>query len=443
MFGVALPIMGGLLAQSVTYVLDGIMCARIPDNGLSLTALGFSVQVWSMCITPAAALGIGTVAMVSRAHGARDVERMNRVVTQSAQLALLAGGVLAILGVIFADSILRALGASPEVAELGAGYLRMLMIVFPGNFLVEGCLSPMLRSAGKARLPFIAGVAGNLLNVALNYGLIFGNFGLPEMGIAGAGLATAISQMTTLVILLVAIHRGAIDGVVVRIRAAVDRSIMGQIVTVGWPAWLERLAFFGSMTALVWILARVDETAVAAHIIGTRIAGFLMVPVFGLSRATGALTGKALGGGSPDDARKVFRLSAVAAVAIMLPIGVTLAASAYAIAAAYDVAPGSLLERDSVTWLRLISVTIVLQGVMLALEGVLLGAGATRTVLRINLWANMGLRVALATALGFGTDLGPVGVWLSWPASFLVQLPLAFIAYRRGQWAVTGVAIKK
>jgi Na+-driven multidrug efflux pump len=81
----------------------------------------------------------------------------------------------------------------------------------------------------------------------------------------------------------------------------------------------------------------------------------------------------------------------------------------------------------------------VLQGVMLMFEGLLFGAGASATVMKINLSVDLGLRVTLAAVLGLATPLGALGVWLSWPAALLVQLPLAWIAYRRGRWAVTGV----
>jgi len=336
----------------------------------------------------------------------------------------------------------RLLGASPEVAAKGAGYLQMLAIGFPGVFLAEGCIAASLRAVGAPRIPFLCGLASNVLNLGLVYGLVFGHFGLPELGLTGAGLATAISLTASVVLMVIAIRAGAAAGATVRVRVvAIERGILGQIVRVGVPAFFEQLSFYGSMTVLVWVLARVDETSVAANAVGSRVASLLMIPVFALSMATATLSGKALGASAPEDARRVLRIATVAAVTIMVPIAVITWFGAPWITAAYDIAVGSTFETFTFQYLHIIAFSIVLQGVMLAFEGLLEGAGASKTVMKINLTANLGLRVTLALILGLGTNLGAFGVWLSWPAALCVQLPLAFIAYRRGRWAVTGLTV--
>ena len=444
LMSMALPLMGSLLASISMLIVDGIACGHIADHGVSLTALGYGVQIWFLLAFPMmSALGVGTVAIASRAHGAGDTARVNHVLAQSTQLAVLAGIVLGAVCIAAGSLPFRALGASPEVAAKGASYLRMMMFALPVFLFADGCLAAALRSVGKPRLPFATDLAATLVNVLLNYGLVFGHFGLPELGIAGAGLATAISRVLSVGLLVAVIHANNVGGLRVRLRVvAIDRPIVQQILRVGLPALFERVIFYASMTALIWILARVDETSVAAHGIGSRVAALLLIPAFGLSMATGALVGKALGAGSADDARRIVRLSSLAVLAIMVPIAAATFIGAGAITAAYDVVAGSPLDAYTVSWLRLIALSVVLQGVLLAFEGLLMGAGASRTVMRINLIANLGLRVTLAMLLGLATDLGAVGVWLSWPAALLVQLPLVFVAYRRGRWAVTGVGVK-
>jgi putative MATE family efflux protein len=431
-----------VLTQIAMLIIDGLMCGHIPDRGLSLTALGFGVQIWFLLIVPASALGVGTVALVSRAHGAQDSDRVNVVIAQSAQIALVIGIVLGITSALAGESLCSFLGASPPVAAKGAAYLQMLTLGFPAIFLAEGCISAALRAVGTPRIPFLCGLAGNAINVVLVYGLAFGHLGMPELGLAGAGLATAISMTANVVLQAIAIRAGVSPGMKLRVRvAAIDREMIGQIVRVGVPAFFEQVSFYGSMTTLVWVLARVDETSVAANAVGSRVAAFLMTPVFALSMATATLSGKALGASSPDDARRVLRIAVIAAVIIMLPIAVATWFGSHLITAAYDIAPGSQFETFAIQYLHIIAFAIVLQGVMLAFEGLLEGAGASRTVMKINLTANLGLRVTLALILGLCTSYGAFGVWLSWPAALLVQLPLAFIAYRRGAWAKTGLTV--
>jgi putative MATE family efflux protein len=433
--------MGGSLFEIAMLIADGVMCGHIADQGRSLTALGFAAQIVMLLHVVGSALEVGTVALMSRAHGAGDSERMNRIVSQSAQLAIVLGAAVGAIGLAFGHRIIGWLGASPDVADAGARYLEVLMLAFPASFLGQS-LSGVLRSLENTRLPFLCAVAGNVLNAALGYALILGHWGLPEMGIRGAGIAAAISEASVVTLLMVGIHAQSVGGLVIRLRVtAVDRGIVSQIARVGLPSLLEQATFYGSMTALIWILARIDEPSVAAHSIGSRMAAFLMIPAFALSGASSALVGNALGGGSADDARKVFRISSVLALAIMLPIGVATYFITPWIAAAYDVVPGSPLAGYTFNCLHLVSLSIVLQGLMLMFEGLLLGAGASSTVMKINLSVDLGLRITLAACLGLATNLGAVGVWLSWPAALLVQLPLALIAYRRGRWAVVGIGV--
>jgi MATE family multidrug resistance protein len=436
----ALPMMGSSLAEIAMIVVDGVMCGHIDDHGQSLTALGYTVQIWFILLAPASALAVGTVALVSRAHGAGETDRLNRTVAQSAQVAALIGVLVAVAGITLGPTLLRALGASPTIEALGTRYLRTLMLGVPAMFLYEGCVGAALRSVGNTRLPFVCGIAGNVVNLVLAYALIFGHLGMPRLGIAGAGIATAIASYAGVALLVVASRARAIGGLVLRLRVVgIDREVGRELVRVGLPSLVELLTFYGAMTALIWILARVDETSVAAHAIGARLANLFMVPMSGIAGATAALVGQALGAGSVDRAKAIYRTASRVVLVTATPIAVATFLCAPAIAGVYDVVPGSSLEHLTVQWLHIVAIAMIPQGVMKALEGLLFGAGATRTVMRINLWSNLGLRLVLAIGLGLGTSLGAVGVWVSWPVVLVVQVPLAYIAYRRGRWAVTGV----
>jgi multidrug resistance protein, MATE family len=433
--------MGGSLFQIAMLIADGIMCSHIADHGRSLTALGFAVQIVFLLEVPSSALSVGAVALMSRAHGAGDAGRMQRVFAQATLVAVGLGAAVGATAFVFGDRFMGWLGASPDVAAIGSSYLRLLVLAFPATFLSE-TLAGILRSLENTRLPFLCAVVGNAVNFVLGYGLIFGHFGLPTLGITGAGLATAISEVFVLLLLIVGIHHAAIVGLTLRLRGALfDRLIAAQIVRIALPSLFEQLSFYGAMTALIWLLARIDESAVAAHSIGSRAAALLMVPAFALSGASSAVVGNALGAGSSADARETLRVSVRLALALMVPIGVVAYACTPWIAAAYDVAPGSALDGYTRDCVHLVSISIVLQGLMLMFEGLLFGAGASGTVMKINLSVDLGLRVTLAALLGLATPLGALGVWLSWPAALLVQLPLAWIAYRRGRWAVTGVEV--
>ena len=441
LFDLAMPIVGLNVLSVLTLAVDTAMCGRLVDAEEALTALGFAGQLIFLLMVAMLGLTVGTVAFIARAHGAGGTERINHVLHQSILLTYLVSIAVAIVGNMGAGVAMGWLGADPEVNELGVGYLRPLL-TFTVFFYLNMLFAAALRAVGNTMLPFTIALFSNLLNIILNYGLILGRLGLPEMGVRGAAWGTVISQAVAVILMVLILRRDAVYGVRVRLHLApIDRPLANDLFRVGGPAALDMLVLNVAFLSVVGMLARVAQVAVAAHGIGLRIQSLAFVPGFGVSQAIGAMVGNALGAGDAREARHVVRGGMLLSTAIMTVTGLAIVLGAEPIVAIFDVDPATELGRYSMLWMRVLGLGMPIVGVHIALIGMLRGAGATNTSLRINIVGTMLIQVPLSWFLGFVVGWGAFGIWIAVPVSFLVRMCLGILAYRKGSWARAGATI--
>ncbi|MBW2586272.1 MAG: MATE family efflux transporter [Deltaproteobacteria bacterium] len=441
LFDLAMPIVGLNVLSVLTLAVDTAMCGRLVDAEEALTALGFAGQLIFLLMVVMLGLTVGTVAFIARAHGSGETERINHVLHQSILLTYLVSIAVAIVGNMGAGVAMDWLGADPEVNELGVGYLRPLL-TFTVFFYLNMLFAAALRAVGNTMLPFTIALFSNLLNIILNYGLILGRLGLPEMGVRGAAWGTVISQAVAVILMVLILRRDAVYGVRARLHLApIDRPLANDLFRVGGPAALDMLVLNVAFLSVVGMLARVAQVAVAAHGIGLRIQSLAFVPGFGVSQAIGAMVGNALGAGDAREARQVVRSGMLLSTAIMTVTGLAIVLGAEPIVAIFDVDPATELGRYSMIWMRVLGLGMPIVGVHIALIGMLRGAGATNTSLRINIVGTVLIQVPLSWFLGFVVGWGAFGIWIAVPVSFLVRMCLGILAYRNGSWARAGATI--
>tara|TARA_B100001750_G_scaffold188849_1_gene158612 strand:- start:717 stop:2069 length:1353 start_codon:yes stop_codon:yes gene_type:complete len=437
LFSLSWPVIGLNVLNVLSLAVDTAMCGRLPNAPQALEALGFSTQVVFLLMVAMMGLTVGTVAFVSRAHGADDEARVNHLLHQSTQLTVLVALGVAVVGNLFADDILRLLGASEAVVGLGLDYLRPLL-TFTVFYYLNLLYAAALRSVGNTRLPFLVALFANGLNVVFNYGLILGNLGLPALGVQGAALGTVASQAIGATLLILAIRRGAVPGVGLPLRPrSVDGALAKELFRVGWPAALDMVILNAGFLSIVGMLGRLDGTAVAAHGVGLRIQALAFVPGLSVAQATGAMVGNALGAHDPGEARQVVKAAVGLCTAIMTAVAIVLLAGAAPIVAIFDIPLDTPLANLSIEWMRILGAGMPIVGVHIALIGMLRGAGATGTSLRINI-VGTALQVPLSWLLGFPLGLGPFGVWVAFPLSFVIKMLLGIAAYRKGDWVHLG-----
>lgn len=443
LFRLAAPIIGLNVLNVLMLAVDSALCGRLPNSEQALTALGFAIQVIFLLMVAMLGLVVGTVALVARAYGGGDTRRLNHLLVQSTMLTVLVGVVVGVTGAVLAVPILSALGATRDVAELGADYLRPLMLGTPAFYLTI-LYAGVLRGVGNTRIPFLCALGANIVNVVVSYALILGNFGMPALGVTGSAIGTVIAQTLNMVALVVFLRGRSLPNLYLPLAVrAIDKPLAIELFRIGWPAALDMLVLNAGFLGALGMLGRIDEVTVAAHGLGLRVQALAFVPGLGIGQATAAMVGQALGAGDVDRARKVAHASMLLCGAIMCALAAILFAAAYELVRIFDVRPGTSLESYAVEWMHMLGYAMVPASVNIALIGLLQGSGATRTSLRINVWATLLVQVPLAYVLAFPLEQGAFGVWLSFPLGFAAKALLNVIELRRERWAVVGVRIER
>ena len=441
LWDLSLPVIGLNVLNVLALAVDTAMCGRLPNHEAALTGLGFATQIVFLLMVAMLGLVVGASALISRAHGAHEEDRVEHVLLQSTQLTVLLGVAIGVVGNLLAEPILSLLGAQGAALDQGVAYLRPLLAgtVF---YYLSIFYAAALRAVGNTRLPFFVALFANLVNVAVNYCLILGNLGFPQLGVQGAAIGTVISQLVSVLTLVVVLRSGVVPSLRVRLRPkAIDTDLARELAAVGTPAAIDLVVLNGAFMAIIGMLGRIDQVAVAAHGIGLRIQALAFVPGLSVAQATGAMVGQALGNDDPNEARKVTVASIMLCTGVMTALAIPIVLFAGPIVEIFDVELGTPLAIYSIEWIQILGWGMPLVGVHVAFVGLFRGSGATHTSLGINT-ITTALQIPGSYLLGFTLGLGSWGVWAAFPISYVLKAVLDYAAYKRGAWAKTGLRIE-
>lgn len=386
--------------------------------------------IWWFSESVFGAFTVGTIAIVGRAVGGGDIRAANAAARASFALALCAGVVAAGFGLAFLPSLSTLFGkAGPDVLREASGYLS---VFFPGIplLLLSMTAGSVFIASGNTRTPFLVNIGGNLVNVFLNWLLIFGNLGAPAMGAAGAAIATIVAvglEGLTLSILLTSTRRP----VSIRGASALSPALI-RVLRVSAPAALERLAQQIGYFAYVLILTTLGPVAMAANqaLISIESIAFLSAEGFGVASAT--LAAQSLGAGDKQGARL-----AVARASFLGALGLGLAGLLFLIAprvwlSLFSTDPSVVHAGEPCILLAAVIEPAI--GLSVGLVAGFRGAGATGHGLVVTLIGGLVVRLASAAILVFILDYGLVGIWIAAGCDWLVRLALAYAIFRGDAW---------
>lgn len=383
----------------------------------------FVLQAVLMAVTT------GTTALVARAWGRGDRDEAERVTRASLALCALFALGLTLPAVVFAAPIAGFFGLEPRAATLAATFLRVLApfnVAFAAGFVV----TTALRAAGDTRTPLWLGAFTNVLNVALLYGLVLGNFGLPALGVAGAALANGLAFSGAAVVTLALWWHGRLAlgrGPSGALRAARVR----KLLRIGAPAALEQVVWQGGFVAFLRLVALYGTAAYAAYGIGVNILAFSFVVGFGFQVAASTLVGQHLGAGDPEEATRSGWRATGLAVAVMLAFGTTITLAARPIATFLIDDPE--VVRLTVVFIRILGSVQALMAIEFTLGGALRGAGDTRFPLYVVMAGLLGARVLLA-AFFVWQERGVTWIYGALIADYVVKATLMVWRFRSGRW---------
>ncbi|MBA2776675.1 MAG: MATE family efflux transporter [Chloroflexia bacterium] len=305
--GLSLPIIGENFLQSAVGIIDTLMIARV--GSAALAGVGVSLEIVFFMIAILSSISIGGTVLISQAIGARNRERANTLARQTVLWGLMLSIPLGVLGYVSAPGLIGLFHTEPDVAEYATTYLQITVSMIVTLLMTFVC-GAVLRGAGDSRSPLVASLVANAVKIVLSYGLIFGNFGLPRMEVAGSAISSGIARGAAVAIMLWILYFGA-RRVTIRGPGSwiPNFSYVGQLLRLGVPAAIEQMLLSAGFTVIISIVAVIGTPALAAQQISFNSLSLAIMPGFGFAIAATALVGQSIGANRPDHAREAARIA--------------------------------------------------------------------------------------------------------------------------------------
>lgn len=316
-FSISFPLMISMLVQSLYNIVDGIFVSRISEAALTATSIAYPAQMLMLAV--AVGSGVGVNSLLSRKLGQKDFFAVNKVASEGVILSVVSSIVFIALGAAGAGIFISGFTQSPEISSLGASYLRICMLFCPGIFLATTG-ERLLQATGNTFLSMAAQIAGAVTNIILDPILIFGLFGLPQMGIQGAAAATVIGQWVSAVTALALNHKKNKEIHFNFRNYRPDRQIILEIYKVGIPTMLVQTMGSLMMVGINAILGGFSSAAVAAFGVYYKLWTFIYMPVSGLAQGLLPIIGYNYGAKHGKRIKEAFTITVASAV-LMMTVG--------------------------------------------------------------------------------------------------------------------------
>ena len=420
----ALPMIVSMLVQALYNVVDSIYVSQISESAVTALSLAFPIQ--NVQIGFAIGTGVGINSLLSKSLGQKDQEKANLAAGNGITLVVIFAAVIMLFGAFGVEPYFRMQSSVAETVEGGIAYSRIVCLLTLGMY-VQITTEKLLQSTGRTFHSMIIQATGAIVNILLDPVFIFGWFGVPAMGIAGAAVATVIGQWA-----------GAILGIFLNIRYNRDirlglkylklrREIVAPILTVGIPSIIMNCIGSVMNFGMNQIFQRFSETATGVFGIYYKLQSFFFMPLFGMNGAAISIIAYNYGARKPERMMKTIKIACGAALTVML-IGL----------AAFQLVPELLLGlfnpsdeflRIGCTALRIISIhfPVAAACIILGASFQALGNGFYSTISSVCRQLLVLLPAAYLLSLSGDVNM----VWWSFPIAEVISALVTAYFFRR------------
>ena len=315
LMNMALPLVISMLVQALYNVVDSIYVSRISESAVTALSLAFPIQ--NLLIGCATGVGVGVNSLLSKSLGEQNYERANRTAGNGFLLSCSFSALFVVFGLFFARPFFATQTTVAETLNGGSTYLAIVTIGSIGIF-IEILFERLLQASGNAFQSMITQATGAIINIILDPILIFGWFGLPAMGLAGAALATVIGQWIAAILAMGLNLKYNKELKLLRKHAKPDRYVIRTILGIGVPSII--MVGIGSIMnfGINQILQGFSETATGVFGIYFKLQSFFFMPLFGINNAVISIVAFNYGARNPDRMIKTVKTAAIAGLCIML-----------------------------------------------------------------------------------------------------------------------------
>lgn len=418
----SLPIIISMLVQALYNIVDSIFVSQVDEYNKAFTAVSLAFPVQNLMIAVGAGTGVGINALLSKSLGEKNFEKANQIGNTGIYLGFFSFLSFFLFGIFGVDAYANFQTKDTEIVKYCVEYMKVICIGSLGIFM-QITMERLLQSTGKSFLSMLVQLSGAIVNLIFDPILIFGYFGFPKMGVAGAALATVMGQFVSMGIGIFMNIRYNKELTISIMKYRPDRKTVGAIYAIAVPSIL--LMSIGSVMNLCMnkILIQCSAAAVAVFGVYFKLQSFLIMPVSGLNNGMVPIIAYNYGAKNKERIKATVRLSCYIACGIMF-LGLAI----------FHLFPGGLLRMFNasadmyvmgLSALRIISLHYLFAGVCIIFLSFFQAVGSSVYSLLVSLGRQLVVLVPSAFLLSyfFGLD----AVWWSFPLAEVISLLLSVI----------------
>lgn len=395
-----------------------------------LAAISAFFPLFFLLVSFVIGIGSGSSILIGQAFGAKNEDRLKAIVGTTLTFTFIIGVVLAIIGSIFAMDIMRLMGTPENIIDISVHYARILFISMPVLFLYFA-YTTFMRGTGDSKTPFYFLIVSTALNMILLPILIFGWLGAPKLDVYGAAYASVISTVITFIVMLVYLkkknHPLQLDSTV-RKYLRMDWGLLKLLLRLGIPASINMILVSLSEIAVIAFVNRYGSDATAAYGVVNQVASYVQMPAVSLGITVSIFAAQSIGANQFDRLQKVVK----AGIIMNYVIGGVLISLIYLfsrdILALFLTSQTTIEIAHSLVMITLWSYLIFGHAQIISATMRASGTVLWPTVIGVvSIWL---VEVPVAYYLSYHTSLGIEGIWIGYPAAFIVSLILQYAYYK-------------
>jgi putative MATE family efflux protein len=427
---VAIPIALSNLVQSSYDIINALWLGQLGEAAIA--AVTASGPIFGVLISLGSGLSTAGAVLIAQNAGAKRFDALDHVAAQTLLMIGAMALAFTVFGLVASGPLLRLIGVEPDIAALANDYLAIRYAGMIPMFAFMA-IQAMLQAVGEVRFAMRVQIASLVLNAALDPLLIFGFGPFPALGVSGAAIATVVSQVAAL---LVVVHHMLSGHSSLHLRKRHFRPDFSHIwlaTGLGVPASIEQAIRTFSSLLLMSLAASFGTVGLASYGVGTRVLFFWFTPILGLSIAAATVVGQNIGAGRTDRAEAAARVGAWLGFGALTLVGLAHLPFVPWIMAA--LAPGETEVIARACTFAYINLPLMgISAVGQVMLGAFRGAGSTRHSMTLSVAQQWLFQMPAALALALWSPLGIDGIWWSYPIGGTALAAMALVWFHRGPW---------
>ncbi len=426
----ALPIIGANLLQTGYQLVDAFWVGRLGANAVAAVSVSFPVNFLLISLSSGFAFA-GTI-LVAQYAGAKNIKMINHVAAQTLTMVILISIILSAIAYMLSPTILGWLGVESIIFDDANIFLRTIFIglVFNFGFIM---FQSLMRGIGEVRIPLYINAATLGLNFILDPLFIYGWGPVPAYGVTGAAVSTLVTVSLSAFTGVYILFKGKTSFQLSLTGFKLDFPLLKKAFKLGAPSSMEISARALGLTIMTGIAAKFGTEVLAAYGVGSRLISFVVIFGLGLLHASSTFVGQNMGARQIERAEKGATYAAWIGFVALSMIGIIFYIFAEPLVKTFLDSTDEVVGMGT-DFLKITSLSFGFMGAQLALVGTLRGSGNTVESMILTIIGIWALQFPFAWITSEMDSFQELGVWWSFPVSYVIPCLLTVFWFRRGKW---------